>query len=258
MWKVIGESVEGTSHTRTLKPCQDAHRFSPITIDGVTFLLIACSDGAGSAELAEVGARMACDTFFETAYESLRESAVANDIDRDVLLGWYLRVQDALEQEAARRGVPVRHLACTLLTALVGPERAVFAQVGDGSIVFRDENDRFSSAFWPQSGEYANATNFVTQPGIERYFEFFALDTGVDEIAVFTDGLQRLALDFRSRSVHQPFFEPMFAWIRDTEHADELTVPFRSFLNSTAVNDRTDDDKTLVLATRRSRVPVSR
>src|SRR5262249_8069476 len=147
----------------------------------------------------------------------------------------------SLANEASARGVPIRQLACTLLTAIVGESRSLFAQVGDGSIVYLD-GDKYESAFWPQSGEYANTTNFVTQTDFADAFEFVDKITRIDELPTFTDGLQRLALNFSSRSVHQPFFRPMFDPLRAAEHADELIVPLRSFLDSPLVNERTDDD----------------
>ena len=64
------------------------------------------------------------------------------------------------------------------------------------------------------------------------------------------DGLQMLALSYAKKVAHQPFFTPMFAALRKVEDPQELIVPMRQWLDSTAVNQRTDDDKTLILATR--------
>ncbi|MGA0525444.1 protein phosphatase 2C domain-containing protein, partial [Escherichia coli] len=64
----------------------------------------------------------------------------------------------------------------------------------------------------------------------------------------------RLALAFETKLPHQPFFEPMFSVLRRTEPSDceGLSAQLGQFLNSPQVNERTDDDKTLVLATRRT------
>ena len=69
-------------------------------------------------------------------------------------------------------------------------------------------------------------------------------------LALLSDGLQMLALNYGTKAAHQPFFAPMFASLRKADDAQELLVPLKQFLDSKAVNDRTDDDKTLVLATR--------
>ena len=80
------------------------------------------------------------------------------------------------------------------------------------------------------------------------------IDRSIDEVAIFTDGLQGLALHYESRRAHTPFFQPMFAWMRPagSGYCEGLSSSLTSFLNSKKVNDRTDDDKTLILATRRS------
>jgi hypothetical protein len=71
-------------------------------------------------------------------------------------------------------------------------------------------------------------------------------------VALLTDGLQGLALRFSTREAHGPFFEPMFARLRREREGEPkgLGKELRAFLGSAPVNQRTDDDKTLVLATR--------
>jgi hypothetical protein len=81
---------------------------------------------------------------------------------------------------------------------------------------------------------------------------FRSLEQRVDELALFTDGLQPLALHYASRTVHAPFFVPMFDSLRRSTDIDGLESPLKQFLKSKPVIDRTDDDKTLMLATRRS------
>ena len=46
-------------------------------------------------------------------------------------------------------------------------------------------------------------------------------------------------------------YDPMFASLRQAASPEELEGPLRQFLDSRPVNDRTDDDKTLMLATHR-------
>ena len=68
---------------------------------------------------------------------------------------------------------------------------------------------------------------------------------------MFTDGLQRLALDFAGHTPHHGFFGPLFEQLRAVNDSESLVEPFRCFLDSDRVNQRTDDDKTLVLAVRK-------
>ena len=70
------------------------------------------------------------------------------------------------------------------------------------------------------------------------------------ECALLTDGLQLLALNFAKRSAHTAFFAPFFTTLRAAPEPTDLVVDLRAFLDSSSVNSRTDDDKTLLLATR--------
>jgi hypothetical protein len=149
----------------------------------------------------------------------------------------------------------MQDFACTLLAAVIWPDRAIYFQLGDGAIVSsrREAPDRYAVVCWPQQGEYANMTNFLTDDdaGEKVYCE---LKSGaVDEVALFTDGIQRLALDFRAQTAYEPFFAPMFNWLRASAdgRSVELSNSLTVYLASEKVNSRTDDDKTLILATRR-------
>ncbi len=74
----------------------------------------------------------------------------------------------------------------------------------------------------------------------------------VEELALFTDGLERLALDFATNTAFPGFFEPMFKPLKITNagRQRELSRELRTFLDSPRVIERTDDDKTLILARR--------
>jgi protein phosphatase 2C-like protein len=248
MWRLLQQSLEGTSHRRSATPCQDSCEGTATCPGQESFLVVACSDGAGSAGLSQEGSALACRRFVQVACEALEREGPEAVRDPERIRDWYRQVRRALEEEAARREVPLRELSCTLLTAVVGEHAAVFAQVGDGAIVVR-EGEGYVPIFWPQVGEYANATWFVTSADLEQVLQVASREP-VDEVALFTDGLQMLALHFASRSVHRPFFEPLFAALRGAANPEDLVVPLRSFLDSPAVNERTDDDKTLVLAVR--------
>jgi hypothetical protein len=255
-WKLLYASAIGTSHQRRGERCQDYAHGRVLIESQSPALVIACADGAGSASHAEVGARLACLGFLQAASVSLeRGLAVAEITDRHVL-DWHEQIRRRLSLEACLCNIDLRDFASTLLTAIVSQDCAVFSQIGDGVIVVGDADD-YQTVFWPQSGEYANTTFFLTGPDFEEQLAFRSLRHGVDQLALLTDGLQSLALHYASRSVHAPFFEPMFQSLRMAMHAEELEGPLQQFLNSKAVNDLTDDDKTLVLATMRSPTNVN-
>ncbi|OBR54756.1 PP2C family serine/threonine-protein phosphatase [Paraburkholderia tropica] len=251
-WSVIGSSVVGSSHSQSSDPCQDSC-FYYVTVDatGASYLVALAADGAGSAKFGEVGSELACETGGQTllaAVEASGEEAFSSSLASSVLQTVRVKIEGA----ASARGVPTRELACTLLGAVIGPTQAMYFQIGDGAIVVRHD-DGLSPVFWPESGEYANMTYFVTDANASEHLYYEERDT-TDEVALFTDGLQRLALVFATETAHAPFFEPMFKALRASsdEQTDELCAALKRFLSSDAINERTDDDKTLILATRRS------
>ena len=96
-------------------------------------------------------------------------------------------------------------------------------------------------------------TFFITDHDWPQHLHFEMRHASFTDVALMTDGLQRLALHFENRSPHPPFFEPMFDALSGAApgFASDLEASLVAFLQSEAVNLRTDDDKSLVLATRR-------
>ena len=152
-------------------------------------------------------------------------------------------------EEAAANDTTPRQLACTLLAAIVGENWAAFAQIGDGVIVF-DGPEGYELAFWPDNGEYANTTRFLTEDDYRANLRIEIVERHVTELAVLTDGLQMLALDFGQAKVHDRFFAPLFRTLKNGPDEETLRASLLEFMDSKRVNDRTDDDKTLLLATR--------
>lgn len=211
-------------------------------------LIVALADGAGSAAYADLGATVTCDALIRSVLVRLNGSNVS-EFTRGVITDVLNEARRALTLESARRGIPLRELACTVLVAVVDRDAAAFAQLGDGAFVIARE-DRFEPVVWPQEGEYANTTNFLTDEDFVDSVEIVFFKEPILEFAAFTDGLQRLALDYANRTGHAGFFRPLFQRLKSAATVEELLPPFRQFLDSPRINDRTDDDKTLVLATR--------
>lgn len=241
MWKRVYGSVRGTSHLQSGRPCQD---YCAGVVVG-TAIIAACADGAGSAEHSEWGSRRAVERFLEEAGRSLGDDAP----QREAVEAWVDAARDSVLEEAATQGAPPRQLACTLLGAIAGDAWAALFQIGDGVIVFDGEAGH-ELAFWPDNGEYANTTRFLTDEDYRDHLHIAIVARRIDELALLTDGLQMLALDFARAQVHGPFFSPLFRTVRDGPDEETLRVSLLEFMDSKRVNDRTDDDKTLFLATR--------
>jgi hypothetical protein len=254
-WRYAYASVAGTSHDKSGSPCQDAGSCRVVEASqGGPILLAMASDGAGSARRSEEGARLAVALFVDEFGAACRERGILA-IDRPFILGWLTKLRRRIAARAARAGLRGGDYACTALGAVIAEDRAVFFQIGDGAIVFsaRQHAGDYDWVFWPQHGEFANTTNFVTQRDAARALEIEMHAGAIDEVALFTDGIERLVLDLRAKTAHAPFFRPLFGWLAGTKPpaVSEPSPALLQYLASKQVCDRTDDDKTLIMATRR-------
>ncbi|ULH17300.1 protein phosphatase 2C domain-containing protein (plasmid) [Deinococcus sp. KNUC1210] len=246
-WRVVGASVRGTAHVQSGTECQDASLWRLVhSVQGVPVLLLTASDGAGSAAHSAEGAQLVCAALLDELERLTRHDGFALEgLDAHALLAG---LRAALERQATEQGYLLRDLACTLLAGVVVPGAAWFMQVGDGAIVMQDESD-LRLHVWPDSGEYANQTYFVTDVPQGHVHE--AVYSGDwRRVALLTDGLQGLALSNAGRAPHAPFFEPVFRTLELAQDGwpEYLGSGLKQFLDSPAVNARTSDDKTLLLA----------
>ncbi len=251
IWKCIGQSVIGTSHTGSGKGCEDAVCYKAIPLARSDEALIGfVSDGAGSAMYAAMASAAAVRDSVAIVERWLHDDV---EIDETHLLQLVETVYDTLSGLAHEQNAPLSEFSCTLLGFVILPERACFLQIGDGAIVRNDGSGYFTHLWWPHNGEYQNTTSFLVDDPHFRNLNTKIIEEPIGEIAMFTDGLQMLALNNESETVHQPFFTGLFKWLRmttDAEHVAILDGKLTEYLGSATINSRTDDDKTLLLATR--------
>ena len=214
-------------------------------------LIVAIADGAGSAEFGGEGAEAAVSAVI--AYLAPR---AGHGCDWAVEIAAAAVVaRAAVEAEAEREGQPLRSYASTLLIAVADATSGAALQLGDGVIaVRRNDDDGWTWVTWPQKGEYANTTRFLTEPEVETVWEIAPLGPDVLEVAVMSDGLEGLALNFAERAAHDSFFEGLLAPLRKSRSQGEdlrLSTTLTEFLASPRVADRADDDLSLVIASRR-------
>ena len=208
-------------------------------------------DGAGSAEFGGQGASVVC----RTLTQGLRLHFATSDLlpSDDDIWSWIDLARDQLGFAAGKREKPLRAFATTLVLLIVSDDTALIAHVGDGAVVARDGHDGWSTLSEPANGEYASMTYFVTddpapQLRISRVTNAF---TG---FAVFSDGIEHLALDHRNNQPHAPFFNTMLAPLDGSPEIgriSKLSAALAAFLGGTRVCEKTDDDKTLILLSAR-------
>ena len=273
MWRFVTACTRGTSHIKAGLPCQD--RLDCRVVEKQT-LVAAVADGAGSAAWAEEGAKIAIGT----VVQYLSHALDTGRLDYCVMLREAaMAARETIFTTAWLSGKEPRDFASTLLAVLVGPNSGGALQIGDGVIVVSDggngwgrvfwpqrggyadhlpnpnrDTTAFRWVFWPQRGEYANTTRFLTDADALERLHIAPRLGKVTDVALMTDGLESLALHYASTSVHEPFFHGMFRPLWDADRTGEihhLSAGLERFLSSEQVGSRTDDDVSLILATRR-------
>lgn len=250
MWKRIGKSVIGSSHTKNNKGCEDAVRYGLLPTGTGETLICCASDGAGSARYAAEASQLVTHTGFELLAEQV---ASGREITEAVLYKVAETLYDHLRNKAREEGVEINEFSCTFLGCVVQTGQAAFFQIGDGAMVRDDGNGNWVPIWLPQNGEYQNSTFFLSDNSNLQHLKTIILHEPVSEVAIFTDGLQLLALNMELGTVHPPFFAGMFRWLRMVETEEEQAIlqeKLAAYLESDLINSRTDDDKTLFLATR--------
>ncbi|MCL2590857.1 MAG: protein phosphatase 2C domain-containing protein [Betaproteobacteria bacterium] len=248
-WRIAAASEVGTSHSATGGTCQDSC-LALVESDPnkSPFLTLFVADGAGSALLGGTGAQLAMESaaaFVARRRAQTPECALDHAWAVECIAAIRAKILAAASQNAAQP----RDYACTFLGVIASPAVTLLMQIGDGAIVI-DIGHGLEVPITPMAGEYVNMTHFVTDNNAIDILAVTLLPARADKIAVFSDGLQRLALNMETHTAHAPFFAPFFTALAAATQAQEahLQNGLTRFLQSQAVNDRTDDDKTLALA----------
>lgn len=245
-WTVIGAAVRGASHIREGKPCQDAVGWW----QGDGLLVAACADGAGSAARSHEGSSAAVEAAIERARAAAaRDSAVGREAS--ALVRRCMRAARAeVRRVAADANARPRVFATTLTLCVATNESVCLAQIGDGVTCVRTATG-VCSPFPPQRGSYANETTFITagrRLPHAMLASYAAFD--VEGFCLSSDGLKMIITkNVRTGEPFEPFFADVFGFASRGGSSEGLAT----FLEK--VEDRTEDDKSLVLAIRPNGLP---
>lgn len=243
-WKIVGCSRPGTAHLRRDRTCEDAIGW----VVSDELLGIAVADGAGSAAHPALGSALAVSTALTTLLDHhLTICPITANSAKQALVIACRQALNALCAKAEEIGANPPDLACTLIVVVASRNFVFAGRVGDGAVVLQNENGNLVCLTTPTNGEFANETILMGRaPTMDVQIGSFA-DFRLKSIAVFTDGLQRLALRMPQCVPHDAFFQPLFERLQCMTEPD-MDNFLKEFLDSPRVNTRTDDDKSIVTA----------
>jgi len=217
-----------------------------VSLDGEqTFLFAAVADGAGTAKFAATGAKLAV----RVLRKEIRRILLKDDmhLTEDALRAAVLMTSNHIEEHASRSSHKSRDYASTLICAILLPDQAWHLQIGDGAAVFGYGEQRIVD-YWPAKGEYGNETFFITDDTVLDQLHVREIEMP-DEVTLFTDGLEAIALDLKNKEVHHPFYDSFYRVLnlREAGFQRDLAEGLASWMQTDLVTNRTDDDKSLVL-----------
>ena len=251
-WRVAQASVIGQSHLNQNTVCQDRMATKIVESKREGEILIAVvADGAGSTTDGQRGAEIACEFFVNQVAEFAKMASVKS-LNEDFGRRWIGFFQDKIFELARVEKKEMREYATTLVGAVVSQDCAVFYQVGDGGAVFSTcgklESYRFSIA--PVETEYVNMTEFLTDEAATNSLRFVLVEEAIEDLILFSDGIFAVAVNYQTMRPHEPFLMPMIAPLRNGNAPNDLNEKLEKFLASPKLNEKTDDDKTIILASR--------
>jgi hypothetical protein len=250
-WKAVSHSSIGVLHKQNGLPCQDYANYRTLK-NGV--IIGAVADGAGSAKYSDVGARLAVETtltYLMSKFiqkQRLCQEHFSNEEAKecfDKLLK--SRLIGRFKQNAQQEGYSVQDLACTLLCFVATPFWTAAMQIGDGFLVVRSQNEDYKLLFSPDKGEYTNETTFVTSSNAPDDMQVSVIHSPLEFICAATDGLERVALRMSDWTPFAPFFNPLHEYLEETPNPHQDKSYLERFLDSERLNQKTQDDKTLLL-----------
>jgi hypothetical protein len=233
--------VPGNSHIDSGRGSDDAYAYA-LAPDG-RGVVIAVADGAGSRSgTSALGAFAACRAVLADA-SALLTAAYSEVSAESALRQSFAAARAAVESYADEHGLQARDLATTLAVAVLTPNAAVVAQVGDGVIVCEIDG-QMASLVPEEKGEYANETVFLTaKNALQEHLRIRFFDKPIARVALSTDGLRYKILRLQDGGVpFEPFFAAVWQAVADASlHPSALADWLR------ALDDQTGDDKTLVV-----------
>jgi hypothetical protein len=250
-WKTLAHSARGVRHQQEKMPCQDA---GGILLTGQA-IIGAVADGAGSAKKSEIGSQLAVEITKAELNKALGHILVHELLGFRLIWGEKKTRQifervlkaniKALNSKAKELKCPTEQLACTLIGFIITPRWTAIGQIGDGFVVIRrSEEEEYELVFPPEKGEFANQTYFITGKRAEAKMQVSVINSPLDFIFASTDGLEKMALSLVEKQAYAPFFKGIEKNFRLSVGKEWL----KDWLeNNKAVNQKTGDDKTVVI-----------
>jgi len=211
-YSLLAARATGCSHLKARIPCQDHVHTGEIELDdGSKAVILALSDGAGSAAQSSLSSEMLVEGFVEIASRKLRERLdliKSNVLSGEPEKGFYYELmqnifancRERVVKKASSEGKGIKDFHATLVGAIVliapdGARKIITAAVGDSVAILLQEKEQdllnCSSFTGVAKGEYVNQVVFITS---DSWRDVFSCNLSEDFQGIFisSDGLDKL------------------------------------------------------------------
>ena len=244
MWRIANAKVIGKSHQRIGTPCQDG--FYVLT-SGDT-LIVAVSDGLGSAAHSEIGSEIASKTAVSLVAQAL-EASKTHDFAQ-ICSAAFESARALLVSRAETDNNEVRDYACTLLLVILTPTQWAIQHIGDGAVVGIASDKSVRTLSTPDNGEFINSTYPLTSADYATHMRFTTGNETLYGVAVVSDGVQPMCINYKTGAAYPGFFAPLVNWLAGLNDLTRANEILETMLDSAQFRQKSDDDMTLVLAVR--------
>lgn len=258
-WRIARASVIGTGHIQAKMPCQDSNYVMQV---GDT-VIIAVSDGLGSATYSDRGSKFICKyvveylaqaitppapTFFASVSQLVTGALPQIDM-QSVMMQAATESRTALMALAGTEQNELRDYACTLLVAILSPDEWHVLHIGDGAVVGMLTPTSAKTLSSPDNGEFINVTVPLTSSDYQNHLRYQHHKEQLYGIALLSDGVQPMCINYKTGDAYPGFFTPLISWLAAfpaTTLAD-ASDGLSKLLDSDKLRQKSDDDMTLVL-----------
>lgn len=263
-WRIARASVIGTGHIQAGMPCQDSNYVMQVG-DAV---IIAVSDGLGSATYSDRGSKFICEdvvnriakaitppqpTFIESVTQTVSQfitgvTPTPTDM-RDVMIRAVSMSRTALIEFAQTAHHEPREYACTLLVGVITPDAWHVVHIGDGAVVGIESATSVRTLSAPDNGEFINVTVPVTSSDYLQHLRYSHGTESLYGMALLSDGVQPMCINYKSGVAYLGFFQPLITWLAGfAQHSlADASAGLSTLLDSERLRQKSDDDMTLVL-----------
>lgn len=247
-WHLAAAAVAGPH--KQPEQGQDAVRTRLIRAQDQEILVLALADGAGSAQHARAAAQLIVKSLAAFTAERIRgrlrrgpQKTLWQEADTRAAMT-YTRRQ--LHAEIQAQGHDRREWGSTALLAVLTADSTTLGQVGDGAMCVRQAG-QWLLPLPVNLDAYVNVTPMLVDADAPVQVAQLA---AVEAIVGFSDGLQPLAIDYATGQPFAPFCDGVIRALDQALGRTLLEQHLRQWLASPTVRARTDDDVSLLLASR--------